>query len=271
MFSMLAAAAFTAAAQEDAAPAGRISCMRCEHLDSPLGIDSAEPRLSWRLPDGISKQTGYYVVVGTDSAAVASGEGEYWNSGIVQSDDILVRYGGKSLEPFTRYFWKVTAWDENQNTMESAVAHFETGMMDAGNWQGCWISDSHDREYKPAPYFRKGFSLGKKVESARAYIAVGGLYELYINGERIGDHRLDPMYTRYDRRNLYVTYDITSSLKEGDNAVGVLLGNGWYNHQSGAVWDFDNAPWRNRPAFCLDIRIRYTDGTSEVHIYIGAL
>lgn len=248
----------------DAVEADGIRDMRCEHLDSPIGIDAPAPRFSWRLPEGVRSQTGYYIVVGTDSAAVASGEGQMWNSGIVQSGDVLVRYGGAPLEPFTKYYWKVTAWDEEQDSVESGVDSFETGMMGIANWQGCWISDGHDREYGPAPYFRKEFSLDKEVKSARVYIAVGGLYELYINGERIGDHRLDPMFTRYDRRNLYVTYDVTHNLQHGENAVGVLLGNGWYNHQSGAVWDFDNAPWRNRPAFCLDLRIEYSDGTVEV-------
>ncbi len=71
------------------------------------------------------------------------------------------------------------------------------------------------------------------------------------------------MYTRFDRRNLYVSYDVTAQLQQGKNAVGVLLGNGWYNHQSNAVWNFDKAPWRARPAFCLDLRIIYEDGTSH--------
>lgn len=241
-----------------------ISMMRCEHLETPLGIDSPSPRFTWRLPDGIRKQTGYQVIVGTDSADVASFRGDMWNSGIVESDATLVRYSGENLAPFTRYFWKVTSWDEDQTAVESDVSFFETGMMSVENWQGCWISDGHDREYWPAPYFRKEFTIAKAVRSARAYVAVGGLYELYINGEKVGDHRLDPMYTRFDRRILYVTYDVTDCLKEGGNAAGVLLGNGWYNHQSGAVWDFDNAPWRNRPAFCLDLRIEYEDGTGEV-------
>ena len=102
------------------------------------------------------------------------------------------------------------------------------------------------------------------MKSARAYVAAAGLYELHINGRKVGDHRLDPMYTRFDRRNLYVTYDVTRQLQDGANAVGILLGNGWYNHQSGAVWNFERAPWRNRPAFCFDLRIEYADGTHEV-------
>ncbi|WP_448635588.1 family 78 glycoside hydrolase catalytic domain [Pedobacter panaciterrae] len=90
------------------------------------------------------------------------------------------------------------------------------------------------------------------------------MYELYLNGKKVGNHRLDPMYTRFDRRNLYVSYDVTAQLQKGKNAVGVLLGNGWYNHQSIAVWNFDKAPWRARPTFCLDLRITYEDGTVDV-------
>ncbi len=135
--------------------------------------------------------------------------------------------------------------------------------MDVSNWHGAWISDGRDIHFEPASYFRKKFSSNKEIESARAYIAVAGLYELYINGEKIGDERLNPMYTRFDRRNLYVTHDVTSQLQDGENAIGVLLGNGWYNHQSKAVWDFDRAPWRNRPTFCMDLRVTYTDGTVE--------
>ena len=110
----------------------------------------------------------------------------------------------------------------------SPVSYFETGMMGMQHWQGAWIGDGKDIHYGPAPYFRKEFKTGKKVKSARAYIAAAGLYELYINGEKVGDHCLAPLYTRFDRRNLYVAYDVTSQLQNGDNAIGVLLGNGWY-------------------------------------------
>ena len=93
----------------------------------------------------------------------------------------------------------------------SPIATFEMGMMQSSNWQGAWISDSRDVQNKVAPYFRKTFSVAKKIVSARAYIAVAGLYELSINGQKISNHRLDPMYTRFDRRTLYVTHDITQA------------------------------------------------------------
>ena len=131
------------------------------------------------------------------------------------------------------------------------------------DWKGSWIQDTRDVNLKPSPYFRKTFFIQKKITFARAYIAVAGLYELYLNGKKVGDHVLDPMYTRFDRRNLYVTYDVTGQLQQGNNAVGVLLGNGWYNLQSTAVWYFDKAPWRARPSFCLDLGIMYSDGSTE--------
>ncbi|MCD8193957.1 MAG: glycoside hydrolase family 78 protein [Tannerellaceae bacterium] len=239
--------------------------LQSDHLENPLGIDNPTPRLTWKLDDSRqgARQTAYRLVVGTDSMAVVAGQGNMWDTGQQESGDILVVYNGKPLEPFTRYYWKVTAWDQNKEQASSAVNAFETGMMDIRNWQGAWIGDGKSIHYEPAPYFRKEFTTGKTIRSARAYIAVAGLYELYINGEKIGNHRLDPMYTRFDRRNLYVTYDVTPQLQNGDNAIGVLLGNGWYNHQSIGVWDFDRVPWRNRPTFCMDLRITYTDGTTE--------
>jgi len=141
-------------------------------------------------------------------------------------------------------------------------------MMHPGDWKGSWIADGQDvsgygMDERRAPYFRKEFNISKKVRSAHAYICAAGLYELSINGEKVGNCRLDPMFTRYDRRNLYSSFDVSTLIKPGDNAIGVLLGNGWYNHQAKAVWFFDRAPWRGRPTFCMDLRIEYEDGTTD--------
>lgn len=239
--------------------------LKSEYLERPIGIDNPAPRLSWRIDDPRqgARQTSYRVIIGKDSMEVVNGNGQVWDTGRINSGDIRITYKGKALEPFTPYYWKVITGDQENQETASLVSSFETGMMGIGNWQGAWIGDRKDAAFEPAPYFRKEFTAGKTIRSARAYIAVAGLYELYINGERIGDHRLDPMYSRFDRRNYYVTYDVTPQLQKGGNAIGVLLGNGWYNHQSKAVWDFDRAPWRNRPAFCLDLQITYTDGSME--------
>lgn len=244
-------------------PDGKLDFLRCEYLENPLGMDAATPRLSWRTPEGIHSQEAYRILVGTDSIQVAGGAGACWDSQRVASSDIRTVYGGVALKPYTRYYWRVTSWDGKGNAYTSDVSSFETGVMELSNWRGSWITDTHDIRLKPAAYFRRPFDIKRKIRQARAYIAVGGLYELYINGERVGDHRLDPTYTRFDRRTLYLTHDITRMLQLGNNAVGVLLGNGWYNHQSTAVWNFDQAPWRARPKFCMDIRITYEDGSIE--------
>ncbi len=241
--------------------------LKCEHLVNPIGVDSPAPRFTWQVEAGKTgiKQTAYSIIVGTDSMDVVLGRGTVWNSGKFPSQNSLANYSGSSFKPFTKYYWRVKIWiGKDIPSNWSKVASFETGMMDSKNWQGDWISDSRDVNLKPAPWFRKEFKTPKTVKSARAYIAAGGLYELYINGQKVGNHRLDPMYTRFDRRILYVTHDVTHMLSEGENAIGVLLGNGWYNHQSTAVWYFHEAPWRARPKFCMDLHITYSDSTKEI-------
>jgi alpha-L-rhamnosidase len=241
--------------------------LKCEYIVNPLGIDSPDPRLTWQMIDDRTgaSQWAYQIFVSTDSTRLQNQEAIIWNSGKVTDASNLVRYQGEPLQPFTRYYWSVTIWDQRgKMSKPSTVAFFETGMMGMKNWQGEWISDSRDRDLKPAPYFRKKLNVSKNVVSARQYIAVAGLYELYINGKKIGDNVLDPTYTRFDRRTLYVTHDITSAIQQGENTIGVILGNGWYNHQSTAVWYFDEAPWRSRPKFCSDIRITYDDGSVDL-------
>ena len=206
--------------------------LRCEYLSNPIGIDVKQPRLSWMLSDKRSgaKQLAYQILVSTDSLQLVKGKGNIWQTSKINSDVNLLTYKGKPLQPFTKYYWKINTWDkDNVRSDDTEIASFESGMMDIKNWKGSWISDDGNINLKPAPYFRKTFSNSKKIKSARAYIAVAGLYELSVNGKKIGNHRLDPMYTRFDRRTLYVSHDVTSEITEGINVVGVLLGNGWYN------------------------------------------
>jgi alpha-L-rhamnosidase len=237
--------------------------LKCEHLLNPIGLDDKAPRLTWQQisDEKGSSQIAYQIEVSKYSHL--SDEKLMWNSGKIESDRNLVVYEGDQLKPFTKYYWQVSVWDQHNTKKISEVASFETGIMNMSNWKGSWITDTRDINLKPAPYFRKEISISKTFKSARAYIAAAGLYELSINGGKIGDHSLDPTYTRFDRRTLYVTHDVSEQLKNGENAIGVLLGNGWYNHQSTAVWYFHEAVWRARPKFCLDLRVEYEDGTTE--------
>ncbi|MBP1223856.1 alpha-L-rhamnosidase [Flavobacterium sp. 1355] len=239
--------------------------LKCENLVNPLGIDVLQPRLSWQL-SGSGKevmQTAYQIEVATDSIALTKGKGSVWKTEKILSEAVLISYNGVSLQPFTTYFWRVKVWSSKNKIEISKIARFETAMLQANDWKGNWISDSHDMNYKPAPYFRKEITASKTIKIARAYITAGGLYEFYVNGKKAGNRMLDPMFTKFDSRNLYATLDITSYLQTGKNAFGILLGNGWYNHQSTAVWKFDKAIWRNRPRCLVNIRITYSDNTTE--------
>ncbi|MBB2147632.1 glycoside hydrolase family 78 protein [Pedobacter gandavensis] len=250
------------------ASAVKPTALRCEHLENPLGIDVLHPRLSWMMDDSRqgASQSAYRIMVGKDSLALTRKKGAYWDSGKISKSVNLINYQGQALAPFTKYFWAVELWDKDGKPSSApVVASFEMGMMKMENWKGTWISDKNDIQKREAPYFRKSFKTSAKtIKSARAYLAAGGLYELYLNGKKVGNHRLDPMYTRFDKRNLYVSYDVTAQVKKGENAIGVILGNGWYNHQALAVWNFDKAAWRARPTFCLDLRITYEDGTTAL-------
>lgn len=265
LFFLLIAFPFISAHAGVKDPEMQSARLKCEHLINPIGIDAVHPRLSWIITDVRkgAKQTAYRILIGPDSSALNREQGNMWDSGKLNSDVSLVAYQGTALQPFTKYYWLLQIWDKDGKPGKAQISSFETGMMNSRNWKGSWISDGTDINKPEAPYFRKVFKTAKQIKAARAYVAAGGLYEFYLNGKKVGNHRLDPMYTRFDRRNLYVCYDVTGYLKNGDNAAGILLGNGWYNHQSIGVWNFDRAPWRSRPAFCLDIRITYDDGSVE--------
>ncbi|UZR99746.1 alpha-L-rhamnosidase [Chondrinema litorale] len=238
----------------------------CEYLVNPISIDNTTPRFRWKMPNKGNdiSQESYRVIVGTDSAAVAKGEGDMWDTNKVMSDAMLVTYQGKTLQPLSKYYWTVKL--SNNDFVESNYAKvnsFQTGFLGNSNWQGSFISDTDDVDLKPAPYFRKVFKPKGKVKKAMAYVTAAGLFEFSINGKKVGDHVLDPMYTRFDKRVLYVAHDVTAQLQE-EVALGILLGNGWYNHQSTAVWDFHKAHWRARPKFCLNLFVTYEDGSQEV-------
>lgn len=239
--------------------------LKCEHLVSPLGIDCKTPRLSWRLQDirEGARQTAYKIEVGKDSSALAKGKNIIWQEK-KQSGQMLTSYKGSPLKPFTKYYWSVIVWDKDKQISNKIISSFETGMLSLSDWKGTFISDGQDLESRETPYFRKTLNIDKEIESARAYITAAGLYELSVNGQKIGDHFLDPAFTDFSKRLLYVAYDVTETLKKGENAVGVILGNGWYNHQPMAEWWFERAPWRGRPSFCMNILINYKDGTHDL-------
>jgi alpha-L-rhamnosidase len=247
----------------------RIADLTCEYRSDPLGIDVTEPRLSWKLRSAWrgQKQIAYQILVATDKDLLADNRADLWNTGKIGSDQsVFVRYAGKPLSSRVPCYWKVRVWDkDNKPSPFSDVARWEMGLLESKDWQAKWVTAPIDEEkdVQPAPLFRKGFVLSNKVERARVYICGLGFYELRLNGDKVGDHVLDPAFTRYDRRALYVTYDVTDQVQKGFNALGVVLANGWYDMGTRAAWDFDQAPWRNRATLRCQLELTFKDGTQR--------
>jgi alpha-L-rhamnosidase len=201
------------------------TALRCEYLVNPVGIDMAKPRFFWIVghQERGQVQSAYEVIVSTDPKAAA---GDAWDSGKVASArSTQVPFAGKALESGKSYYWKVKAWDrDGRESAWSAVARFDTGLFNKSDWKGVWIG--------PKNQLRKEFTLSGRVKRARAYVAGLGYHELRLNGRKAGSHVLDPAWTTYDKRVLYVTYDVTRFLREGANAAAVTLGHGWYKDRA---------------------------------------
>lgn len=259
-------AALDAAAANDPSPLS-VKNLRCEYLRSPLGLDVGRPRLGWTLeaPSGRGRQTAYRILVASSVTLLRKDEGDLWDSGKVLSEEMAqIEYGGKPLPSLATCHWKVRVWDGDGRTSGySEPSLWEMGYLDPAEWRGRWIARTDESAYAPAPHLRREFSVSGKVRRARLHVCGLGYHEVRLNGRKVGDHHLDPGYTRYDKRVLAVTHDVTDHLEEGANALGAILGTGWYNVHTLAVWYFEKAPWRASPRLLLDLRIDYEDGRRE--------
>ena len=201
--------------------------LRCEYVARPMGIDIPQPRLSWTLwsDERGQRQTAYRILVASTPELLEQDRADLWDTGKVGSDRTChVAYGGKPLRSLQRCYWKVRVWDKNgQPSGWSEVSWWEMGMLSPNQWQAKWIRASAS---EPAPLFRKEFTVQSGLQRARALICGLGYYELYLNGERIGEQVLDPAQTDYEKRAFYVVHDVTAPLREGTNCIGVMLGNG---------------------------------------------
>ena len=206
-----------------------------------------------------------------DESDIALDRGTAWDSGKVDSEQsIHVEYAGKELEATRRYFWKVRIWDSKGQPSEySSVASFEMGLLDQSHFVASWIGADPERPhvldggalFRPAPFFRRECAVVKPVRQARVYATALGVYELHLNGKRVGADVLAPGWTDYRQRVCYQTYDVTDLLVPGMNAIGVILADGWY---SGHVAHVGPSVYGKNPALYLQMRIEYVDGTLEM-------
>ena len=246
--------------------------LRCEYLVNPLGLDVVQPRLSWIVtsssstPRGIAQVSSQILVASTPDI-LARDQGDLWDSGVLTSGDTTnIVYSGKPLTSRQTCWWKVRLTDSLGKTSAwSKSASWEMGLLQPQDWSAAWIAGpapaDPKKEYEPLPLLRTEFSASSApITKARLYVTALGLYEMHLNGQRIGDHVFAPDWTDYSKRSRYQVYDVTTLVKPGANALGAILGNGWY---SGHIGNGGFQAWGKSPALFAQLEITHADGQME--------
>jgi len=258
--------------------------LRCEYRHEPLGIDEAAPRLTWRLEGKgrAQRQSAYQLLVASTPEKLRKGEADLWDSGRVSGADTAnIPYAGRKLESRQRCYWKVQVWDQdNRPCGWSRPAMWAMGLLDRDQWKARYISyrdktpvfkDNSSLFLPPARQYRREFDAPKKVQRATLYATALGIYELYLNGNRVGDASFAPGWTDYHQRAYYWTHDVTKSVQRGKNAIGAWVADGWYSGYIGfglltgiGTEKIGRYTYGKTPAFMAQLEIEYTDGSREV-------
>jgi alpha-L-rhamnosidase len=258
----------------------------CEYKQNPIGVDVPNPKFSWELQSQQKNvlQTAYRILVSDDSLLLQKNIGAVWDSKRINSTaSIQVEYKGKALESVKKYFWKVMIWDNKGNQSSwSNTAQWQMGLLNsADGWKNAkWIAYeelpnsnkivpfAHGRGKKEwgarkdiLPLLRKKFAITKPVKNATAFICGLGQFEMSLNGEKIGDHFLDPGWTQYSKHALYVSFDISKQVKQGENVIGMMLGNGFYYIPGERYRKLTGA--YGYPKMISRFVIEYDDGSTE--------
>jgi alpha-L-rhamnosidase len=254
--------------------------LTCEYRSPAMGVDETSPLLGWQEKTAPAargqRQTAYRMQVASSLRLLEAGKPDMWDTrkrnGSTHNN---IAYGGRPLLSGKTYYWRVRAWDrEGKPSAWSSPSSWTMGLLRPADWQGKWIAgpapapsaDSLLYGDIPAPLFRRSFALHRKIASAMLYVSAPGYYVAHINGLRVGSRLLDPAWTDYSKRVFYSTYDITALLNRGDNCIGVMLGNGWYNPLPLLMWGRLNLRKTltvGRPRFILQLNIRFTDGSTR--------
>lgn len=238
----------------------RVAGLRVEYLANPMGIDAVKPRLSWRITSSERNtvQAAYQIQVTRDGKVI-------WDSGRTVSDaSVFVPYAGASLESRARYAWRVRVWDAKGRASPWGEGWWETGLLASSDWSASWIGPAaspNDSLPSPPPMLRLGFRVNGPIDQARIYATSLGVYELHLNGRRVGDQLFTPGWTTYGKRLQYQTYDVTTLLRAGENAIGAVLGDGWYRGNLG--FNGQRNVYGTRLALRMQLEIRYRDGRVE--------
>ena len=260
------------------------TALRCEYRQNPIGIDDGRPRLTWRVEseERGQKQSAYRILVSSSQQKLDDNEADLWDSGKTASNRTThISYGGPSLRGRQRCFWKVKVWDRNgKESNWSPTAFWSMGLLDPADWSAAYISyrdqtpvfkDSDAHFLPPARHYRKEFSATKPIQRATVYATALGIYELHLNGRRVGDAFFAPGWTDYRQRAYYNTYDVTELLSQGDNAMGAIVADGWYSGYVGfgllvgiGTEKIGRYTYGKTPALMAQLEIEYRDGSREI-------
>ncbi len=260
--------------------------LRCEYLENPLAIDTPQPRLSWQLVSDRrgAQQLAYQIQVASSPERLRKNEADLWDTGKVDSRDSLnIPYQGEALKSRQACYWKVIVWGQadGQIEAESEIAQWTMGLLDPDDWQAEFISyrdtsgvfSSKESLYLPPAYqYRKEFeAAAKPVRRATIYATALGIYELYLNGQRVGDQWFAPGWTDYRQRAYYRAYDVTKLVEQGHNAFGSWLADGWYAGYVGfglltgcGTEQIGRYTYGKTPSFMAQLEIEYQDGSRRV-------
>ena len=257
-------------------PTLKTTNLRCEYLVDPLGIGETQPRLSWILesPERSQAQSAYRILVSGSRELLDKDQGDLWDSGkVIGANSAQILYGGKVLGSRQECFWKVCAWDKNDRQTEfSKPAFWSMGLLNKADWQAKWIGMESEKVSPPSikdslppgpppAWLRKEFSASKPVAKAVIYATARGIFELYVNGSRVGQDLFTPGWTDYDKRIQYLAYDITPQVLSGNNALGAVLADGWYSGY--LAWYEKRAIYSPENSLLLQLELTYADGTKE--------
>ncbi len=269
-----------------------VSNLRCDHRFDPIGIESSQPMLSWQLDanENNQAQTAFRILVSDEPEKLRKNQGNCWDSGKIVSDQsILVPYRGITLQTGKTYFWQVMVWDKDGNPSGwSGISSWQMGLLKPEDWGDAqWVAydemdpakrifpgihiPAKNPQYKDVqsgnhvlPLLRLTFQSKMDIQKATIFISGLGQYELSLNGKKVGDGFLTPGWTNYDQYCYYNAYDVTDQVQNGNNAIGVMLGNGFYN--------VPNERYRKlliaygHPKMICRMIIDYEDGSRQVII-----
>ncbi len=258
-----------------------IDRLRVEYRERPLGLDADPPRLSWILmsQERAKEQSAYRILVASTPEKLSNDEADLWDSGKVRSDRTTnIEYAGEELASRQRCYWKVRVWDEEgAPSAWSSVSMWSMGLLRPDDWQAQWIGypledvenvNEDSLDLPPSPYLRRSFETEGEVKRATLYATALGLYEMRLNGERVGKSYFTPGWTDYHKRLYYNTYDVTEMVEEGKNALGAILADGWYAGYVGFALK-GNFPtpremYGPHPALYAQLEVTYENGDKQV-------